>query len=99
MNKEEATVYLKKLVDELKQVKNCEDINNLMRSTESCNCHIELVGKRRGYEAYAFSQAFNPNKTDYLYSDGASVGRSEYKNLHKILGFKIWSKDGVIKSW
>lgn len=53
--------------------------------------HVELVGKRRGYETQAFTALpWNPNKAHYLYCDGASTGRALWKNLYRVLEVRMW---------
>ena len=80
------------LIEKLKECKNFEDFKSLFRLVAEQNYwhHIELKGKRRGYHAYAFTQAFNPNKVEYLYDDSKSVGKSLISNLYRVLKYKVW---------
>jgi len=67
---------------------------------KNIKCHSELVmfqkildwhgfylrGKRRHYEAFDFrALPWNSNRVSYLYNDSMSSGRSDIKNLYKVL--------------
>lgn len=55
--------------------------------------HIELRGKRRGYEAYAFTPyPPNPTKAHYLYADSKSTGVCRWENLYKYLEVWTWEE-------
>ncbi len=64
----------------------------------ACTCyyrHSELQGKRRGYHAYAFTAIpWKPTEAHYLFDDGISTGRSQWKNLWRSLRVRLWPLPG-----
>ncbi len=67
----------------LKEIRNLTDLHILLRDLGKFDLY--LYSKRKGHCAFNFSQAFNPNKTEYLYDDGISTGLSRFENLHRHL--------------
>lgn len=87
--------FEKEFNERLKRVKNLADIKALEKDVQNTQeFHAEIVGKRRGYTAYSFSNwsrwgrhGKHEDKTvcEYLYADSKSTGSSKYGNLHKAL--------------
>jgi hypothetical protein len=89
----------------LKEVKSFEDFKKFQSALCAYNCcnpdlaEVELVGKRNGHLAYAFTefkvrlgntiQVFH-ERADYLYDDGVSTGQALWKNLYKVLKPKVF---------
>jgi len=67
----------------LREIRNLNELHNLLQELEKSDLH--LYSKRKGHWAFDFRQATNPNKTEYLYDDGISGGKSCFKNLHRHL--------------
>ena len=82
--KDEA-IQCEELNQKLKKIKTFSELERLEQ--EVLNNGMRFVGKRRGYEAYAFSyiEENERGKVKYLYSDGRSTGTSYIENLHAAL--------------
>lgn len=76
----------------LKELQTYSEFYYFLNALDTFGFNLRLVGKRRSYEAYAFSHIYdihkwdyNLNKVHYLYADGISTGRSYVHNLHRAL--------------
>lgn len=100
ITKEDVQKIKNKLTEQLKSVRSIDEVYDFLKEVGNVRDNIafcEVVGKRRHYAAFGFSQnPYNENKCDYLYDDSISVGKSRYENLYKVLEVRIWSDGGVL---
>ena len=94
MNAQELKI---ELTNRLKNVRSIEELNALLKFSDSQSFNCEIEGKRRNYAAFGFvAHPHNPEKVRYLYCDGVSVGEARYENLYKVLHFRVWDGQGNI---
>ena len=67
---------------ELKECKNLKDLSKLLSKIGKKGLYLH--GKLRGYGAFNFTKGYG-NYVNYLYDDNRSYGKSEVKNLHRVL--------------